>query len=101
MFTLAVGMWIRGRKVEPPTIAASLGLLFALPGLRNAQPGVPVTVGTISDFIGFYWCMVLAGISCGLLILNYIVKYRAEKKKPRVEDEKDKKFQTLNPQANF
>jgi hypothetical protein len=36
---LASSVWLRGRKVEPPTIAFVTGMLFALPAVRNVQPG--------------------------------------------------------------
>lgn len=53
-FALACSVWIRHRKVEPPTIAVNAALLFALPALRNTQPGVP-PVGALIDVCGFFW----------------------------------------------
>lgn len=35
LFALATGIWIRGRKVEPPTIAACLAFIFALPNGKD------------------------------------------------------------------
>ena len=32
---LAITLWTRDRKVEPPTIAVVCGMLFALPAVRN------------------------------------------------------------------
>ncbi|KAJ3196567.1 hypothetical protein HK101_008479 [Irineochytrium annulatum] len=40
-FTLVVTLWLRGRKVEPPTLGFTISLLFALPAVRNVQPGAP------------------------------------------------------------
>jgi Domain of unknown function (DUF4436) len=37
-FTMSSLIWLRGRKVEPPTIAVVGALLFALPAMRNVQP---------------------------------------------------------------
>lgn len=37
ILALAVTLWIRKRKVEPPTIAVGAALLFALPAIRNTQ----------------------------------------------------------------
>jgi hypothetical protein len=34
---IAISVWTRGRKVEPPTIAFTGALLFALPAIRNSQ----------------------------------------------------------------
>ncbi|KAI9296123.1 hypothetical protein K502DRAFT_282068, partial [Neoconidiobolus thromboides FSU 785] len=45
---------IHKREVPPPLIGVSLALLFALPGIRNSQPGVPF-LGCLSDFISFFW----------------------------------------------
>lgn len=80
MLTLATGIWIRGRTVEPPTIAASLALLFAIPNVRNAQPSISSSSGCVSDFLSFYWAMMLSSIAASLLLLNYILKYKAQKK---------------------
>ncbi|KAJ3205464.1 hypothetical protein HDU67_008829 [Dinochytrium kinnereticum] len=73
-FTLAVTLWIRGRKVEPPTIAFSIALMFALPGIRNTQPGTP-PIGCTADVVSFFWAMSLTAVTASLLIINYIVKY--------------------------
>ncbi|KAH6562163.1 hypothetical protein BASA50_006934 [Batrachochytrium salamandrivorans] len=78
VFTLAITLWLRDRKVEPPTIAITASLLFALPALRNSQPGAPV-IGSSVDVAGFMWNMVLVAVSCFLLIVNYVIKYTREK----------------------
>ncbi|KAJ3103223.1 hypothetical protein HDU97_010287 [Phlyctochytrium planicorne] len=74
---LAVTLWIKGRKVEPPTIAFSIALIFALPGIRNTQPGGP-PIGCTADVVSFFWAMVLSAVTASLLLLNYIVKYNFE-----------------------
>ncbi|KAJ3205465.1 hypothetical protein HDU67_008830, partial [Dinochytrium kinnereticum] len=91
-FTLAVTLWIRGRKVEPPTIAFSIALLFALPGIRNIQPGSP-PIGCTADVVSFFWAMVLAAVTASLLMANYILKYNfaADESAPAVLVEKKKK----------
>ena len=76
--TLTVTLWFRDRKVEPPTISITTALLFALPAVRNTQPGAPV-IGCTADVAGFFWNMALLSISAFLLMLNYIVKYQREK----------------------
>ncbi|KAL2916760.1 hypothetical protein HK105_203539 [Polyrhizophydium stewartii] len=82
VFTLAVTLILRDRAVEPGTIAIAVALLFALPRLRDSQPNAPV-VGGSSDVAGFLWNMPLAAVSCILLIGNYIVKYKREKRLPK------------------
>ncbi|KAL2916804.1 hypothetical protein HK105_203583 [Polyrhizophydium stewartii] len=78
VFTLSVTLWLRDRKVEPPTIGVIGSLLFALPALRNSQPGAPPIGGSV-DVAGFMWNMALVAVACLLLVINYIVKYGKER----------------------
>lgn len=41
ILTLSATIWFRERKVEPPIIGLCASLMFALPALRNIQPGAP------------------------------------------------------------
>ncbi|TPX36737.1 hypothetical protein SmJEL517_g01284 [Synchytrium microbalum] len=103
ILALAITLWTRDRKVEPPTIVVATSMLFSLPAIRNAQPGAP-PVGCTSDVIGFFWCMLIVATAgtllqelsqqeflqlthtivfphhspALLLLINYIVKYKAE-----------------------
>ena len=87
LFTLTITLYTRRRKVEPPTIAVAGALLFALPGLRNAQPGIP-TLGCAADTAGFFWNMLLIALSIVLMMWNYIFKYTAEPRpQPKKEEE--------------
>ena len=47
--------------VEAKVIAILATLLFAMPAIRNAQPGVP-TIGCISDTAGFFWNMIVVSL---------------------------------------
>ena len=49
IFVAAMSVWFRGKKVELALISISTGMLFALPNVRNSQPGVPSPVGTTED----------------------------------------------------
>ncbi|KAJ3103224.1 hypothetical protein HDU97_010288 [Phlyctochytrium planicorne] len=89
---LAVTLWISGRKVEPPTIAFAIALIFALPGIRNTQPGTP-PIGCTADVVSFFWAMVLSAITASLLLLNYIVKYNFD---PALQP-KDKNMEQAQP----
>jgi hypothetical protein len=80
VFTLAVTLWFRERTVEPATIGVAGSLLFALPAIRNTQPGVP-PIGCTLDLVGFFWCMFLVMVSTALLMINYILKYQRVKPK--------------------
>ncbi|KAJ3268448.1 hypothetical protein HDV01_002750 [Terramyces sp. JEL0728] len=79
-FMVTSSIWTRGRKVEPPTIAAVGAILFALPAIRNAQPGAP-PIGCNSDIVAFFPCMLLVTASVFMGLMNYLVVYKAEKAK--------------------
>ncbi|KAJ6551876.1 hypothetical protein B0H19DRAFT_1159306 [Mycena capillaripes] len=74
IFIAAMSVWFREKKVEPPLIAISTALLFALPNVRNSQPGIPSVPGTTSDMVGFFWNLLLVAVSAISLIVNYIIK---------------------------
>lgn len=78
MITLAVSVWLRGRKVEPPTLAVAVSMMFALPSIRNSQPLAP-PIGVTVDVVGFFWNMVLVAIAASLLLTNYIVRNTGKK----------------------
>jgi hypothetical protein len=79
VFWLAVTLCWRKRRVEPPTIAVATTMLFALPAVRNVQPGNP-PIGCTSDFMAFFWALALVSSASLILILNYIKNYKAEYK---------------------
>jgi hypothetical protein len=54
---------IRGaRKVELGMFSWMGAMLFAFPALRNASPGIPPIVGTLSDFLAFFWAESIVAI---------------------------------------
>ncbi|KAJ3334264.1 hypothetical protein HDU76_003913 [Blyttiomyces sp. JEL0837] len=73
LLTFAVGLtpWIRRYRIEAPTLAIANTLLFALPALRNSQPGAP-PIGATADVVSFFWCEMLTATSSALMLLNYI-----------------------------
>ncbi|KAJ3312537.1 hypothetical protein HDV04_002854 [Boothiomyces sp. JEL0838] len=86
-FFVTLSIWTRGRKVEPPTIAAVGAILFALPNIRNAQPGAPA-VGCNADILAFFPCMLLVTASVAMGLINYVTVYKAEKKVTPADDVK-------------
>jgi hypothetical protein len=52
-------------------------MLFALPAVRNVQPGNP-PIGCTADFIAFFWGLGLITAASLILILNYIKTYKGE-----------------------
>ncbi|KAI8926399.1 hypothetical protein BC831DRAFT_456557 [Entophlyctis helioformis] len=95
VFSLAMSVWIRDRKVEPPTIGVTSSLLFALPALRNSQPGAPV-IGCTADVAGFFWCVAIVATSAFLLMINYVAKYK-EEHKPGESDQLLPSSQKISP----
>ncbi|KAF8174597.1 hypothetical protein K438DRAFT_113333 [Mycena galopus ATCC 62051] len=87
IFIAAMSVWFRERKVELPLIAISTALLFALPNVRNSQPGIPPVAGTTSDMVGFFWNLLLVAASAFSLIINFIIKNRRDPVKPTVPAE--------------
>ena len=49
VFIAAMSVPFREKKAELPLVSISTALLFALPNIRNSQPGVPTPVGTTED----------------------------------------------------
>lgn len=78
ILVLACSVWIRRRKVEPPTISIAAALLFALPQIRNGLPGSPA-LGVTFDIASYFFCIFIVAISVLLLMWNYVLTTRAEK----------------------
>jgi hypothetical protein len=72
----AVTIW----GAEPPmwSYGYLVGVLFALPQLRNQLPGSPPP-GTLLDFVAFYWSIAIVGVS---LILTLGIWIRANRPHP-------------------
>ena len=70
----AVVIWM----VEVPFWAFGyfVGVLFALPPLRDSLPGRPPP-GTIFDFVSFYWSVTLIGVGLILLLGIWLKRTRA------------------------
>lgn len=77
LFWLAFTLCIRRRKVEPPTLGVGTSMIFALPAIRNVQPGSP-PIGCTADFLGFFWALLLVSAGAMILLLNYIKMYKAD-----------------------
>ncbi len=70
------------RKVESPTIVTKYSLtsqgvattmLFALPAVRNLQPGAP-PIGCVSDVAGFFFNMGIVALASVILIWRYTIQ---------------------------
>lgn len=73
LITWAVVIW----RVELPlwVFGYFVGVLFALPPLRESLPGRPPP-GTIFDFVSFYWSVGIVGISLIVLLSVWIRRAR-------------------------
>lgn len=61
-----------------------VGVLFALPPLRNSLPGAPPP-GTIFDFVSFYWSITIVGVTLMLLLGVWVRQARSQHQLHRLE----------------
>jgi hypothetical protein len=61
------------RKIEISMFSFLGALLFAFPALRNSQPGSP-PIGTLSDFLAFFWAEVIIALSLLSVVLRWLIK---------------------------
>lgn len=60
-------------KAELPMCQFLAVLLFALPAVRNLQPAAP-PIGSLSDFLAFFWCEGFVALSLCVLLVNYLFR---------------------------
>eukprot|EP00158_Paraphelidium_tribonemae_P003150 Partr_v1_DN25917_c0_g1_i2_m68779 len=73
--TLALSLDVIMRKKPPAEglMGMAIALIFALPALREAVPGVP-KFGAVIDVLGFFWNMAFVGFSAVMLMGWYIIR---------------------------
>ncbi|PNH00716.1 hypothetical protein TSOC_013448 [Tetrabaena socialis] len=76
----------RRRPISLEVPAFSATLLFALPAVRQVQPGVP-DVGAVIDVVGFFWNMVMQAIVCCVLLAAIYAQGKVEMKHSRAEQD--------------
>ncbi|KAJ7057591.1 hypothetical protein C8F01DRAFT_1150413 [Mycena amicta] len=67
----ALTIW-RGKEPRFDLVAACAALLFALPALRMAQPGIPSTP-ILLDLVGYFWNIAIVGLCMFSLIVHSII----------------------------
>ncbi|KAG0345700.1 hypothetical protein BG004_003263 [Podila humilis] len=74
---------IRNHRISDEHIL-TLGIttLFALPALRETQPGIPA-IGCAADVLGFYWNMAIIAISSIMILLASALRW----KQPSIDHE--------------
>lgn len=70
---LVVRVFAGHRKIEISMFSFLGALLFAFPALRNSQPGTP-PIGTLSDFLAFFWAEVIIAMSLLSVVLRWLIK---------------------------
>ncbi|MBV6510116.1 MAG: hypothetical protein JJLCMIEE_03236 [Acidimicrobiales bacterium] len=78
LISWAIVIW----RVEPPiwVYAYFVGVLFALPPLRNSLPGSPPP-GAVVDFVSFYWSIAIVGAAMLLVVGVWIRNARAHRRR--------------------
>jgi hypothetical protein len=94
MFLLAVSIMVMVLRVTASPDAINLiplslcvALIFGLPALRNAQPGVP-GVGALSDYISFIWAEFIVSTSAIVLAWTWIIRSMQERKTKALPSER-------------
>jgi hypothetical protein len=74
VLTMALGSAL-GDKLELVPLSLSVSLLFGLPALRNAQPGVPA-LGALGDYVSFLWAEQIVAVAAVSLIWTWVWRRR-------------------------
>ncbi|ELS34674.1 MULTISPECIES: DUF4436 family protein [Pseudanabaena] len=75
IFTMSMVVLWQPRPIEFGMFTLIAGMLFALPAVRNLQPGVP-PLGGLSDFLSFFWAESLVALSLPILFFTWLVRYK-------------------------
>jgi len=66
-------MYRKAKAVTAPLLAMPILLIFALPALRNVQPGIP-TAGAYADVVGFFWNVGLVAIAAVNISITWLIR---------------------------
>jgi hypothetical protein len=72
---MAVRVTARDRKLDLLPLSLSITLIFGLPALRNAQPGVP-PLGALSDYVSFIWAENVVAVSAIVIMWTWLTRLR-------------------------
>ncbi|KAG0373038.1 hypothetical protein BGX24_012252 [Mortierella sp. AD032] len=89
MLSIAIGIIaiqvIRKYRVsDEHVLTLGITTLFALPALRETQPGIPA-IGCAADVLGFYWNMAIIAISSIMILMASALRW----KQPSIKRELD------------
>jgi len=92
MWAIAIGvLWItlsvffRRREVEVAFLSMFGIVLFALPNIRNVQPGAP-PIGSLTDVLAFFWCESLVAACLVVMIVLFVRRSREPQVDPAQHD---------------
>jgi len=72
---MAIRVMASDRELDLLPLSLSITLIFGLPALRNAQPGVP-PLGAISDYISFIWAENIVAVSAIVIMGTWLMRFR-------------------------
>ncbi|KAJ1954610.1 hypothetical protein IWQ62_005718, partial [Dispira parvispora] len=75
MVLLSFQILVERRQVAPNLTIIGVTMMFALPALRNSQPGVP-TLGCASDILTFFWCLFMIAVTAIVNILSLVLRWK-------------------------
>jgi hypothetical protein len=75
VFTLTLVVVFQPRPIEFGMYTLIAGMLFALPAVRNLQPGVP-PLGSLTDFLSFFWAESLVALAMPILFFCWLTRYK-------------------------
>jgi hypothetical protein len=78
--TITFQVFLRDRDVAPNLLSAQASLLFAMPSVRNTQPGSP-PIGTLLDTVSLFWNMTIIA-SCAIYTMFAYVRQGKEPVRP-------------------
>jgi hypothetical protein len=74
---IALSVLFQNRPIETTLFSFMGTIIFALPAIRNLQPGIP-PVGTLTDFLSFFWAEILVVISVGIMFYCWQTRYKSK-----------------------
>ncbi|KAK3826963.1 MAG: hypothetical protein JOS17DRAFT_818355 [Linnemannia elongata] len=89
MLSIAIGIIaiqvIRKYRVsDEHVLTLGITTLFALPALRETQPGIPA-IGCAADVLGFYWNMAIIAISSIMILMASALRWKQPSIKRELE----------------
>ncbi|KAG0342272.1 hypothetical protein BG000_005787, partial [Podila horticola] len=79
---IAIQVIRKHRMTDEHILTLGITTLFALPALRETQPGIPA-IGCAADVLGFYWNMAIIAISSIMILMASALRW----KEPSIEKE--------------